>query len=130
MVLYEVLIAMGAVCCVAMTILAVVSLKNNQTISRLSRSAERMAERNDGARDRFYMSLIEKTQVQDSPESVVQLAQLHANESIKRSADAYRHDHAVESIDRVAEKRQYRHHARAVEADQRESMSAASNGME
>lgn len=111
----SVLIAVSAVCVVAMTLIAVVATKYNTTIDHLARSADRTAERNDRARDRFCQTLVEKMQVQGNPAAAVQLAQLHANENTRNNDRSFQHDHAVEALDIAAERRRQRQQRRAEE---------------
>lgn len=123
------LVVMGVVCVAAMIVVGWVSTRSNSTIDHLARSAERTAERNDTARDRFYQSLIEKMQVQGDTEATVKLAQLHAHESTRKMDGQMRHDHAVESIDRVAERRTNRRHTREEETLVAASALSAQDGM-
>ncbi len=124
-----VLIVSGVTCCVAMALMALVTSRSNATIDHLARNAERTAERNDLSRDRFCQILIEKFQVQGDHEAVTRVAQLHANESIRKADGSYRHDHSVESIDNVAAKRELRRHAREVQTEKAMAMTTAEDGM-
>lgn len=123
------LIVVGVVACAAMAAVAWSSTKNNRTIDHLARSAERTAERNDRARDRLCQIMIEKFQVHGDANAVVQLANLHANESTRANDRSFQHDHAVESLDVVAERRLHRREKRAVETLQAAASISNEDGM-